>query len=69
MLGCDIVREVSGSRLFAIEVNAGGTVWHLSSLRTNNSRTITSVQNYLKIFNSYDKAELALIRAAGRHAS
>jgi hypothetical protein len=68
LLGCDIVREVPGDRLFAIEVNAGGNVWHLSSPRTSASRTITKIQSYLKTFESYDKAALALIRATRRRA-
>jgi hypothetical protein len=68
LLGCDIVREHATGRLFAIEVNAGGNVWHLSSPRTQAFRSISKIQDYLKTFQSYDKAALALIRAARRHA-
>lgn len=68
LLGCDILRERPSNRLYAIEVNAGGNVWHLSSPRTSNSRTITKIQSYLKTFNSYDRAALALIRATRTHA-
>lgn len=68
LLGCDIVKEIPGNRLHAIEVNAGGNVWHLSSPRTSGSRTITKIQSYLKTFESYDKAALALIRATRRRA-
>ena len=68
LLGCDIVREMPSGRLHAIEVNAGGNVWHLSSPRTRDSRTITKVQSYLKTFNSYDRAALALIRATRKQA-
>lgn len=68
LLGCDIVRELPGNRLYAIEVNAGGNVWHLSSPRTSGARTITKIQSYLKTFQSYDKAALALIKATRRRA-
>lgn len=69
LLGCDIVKEMATNRLYAIEVNAGGNVWHLSSPRTRSSRSITKIQSYLKTFNSYDRAANALIRAARRHAA
>jgi hypothetical protein len=68
LLGCDIVRDHMTSRLYAIEVNAGGNVWHLSSPRTEATRSISKIQQYLRTFQSYDKAALALIRAARRHA-
>lgn len=69
LLGCDIVRELPSNRLYVIEVNAGGNVWHLSSPRTRDSRTITKIQSYLKTFQSYDKAAMALIRATRRDAA
>jgi hypothetical protein len=69
LLGCDIVREHATGRLYAIEVNAGGNVWHLSSPRTSSWRSITKIQDYLSTFKSYDKAALALIRTVRRHAS
>jgi hypothetical protein len=68
LLGCDIVRDLPSGKLYAIEVNAGGNVWHLSSPRTRDSRTITKTQSYLKTFNSYDRAALALIRATRKQA-
>lgn len=68
LLGCDIVREHNTGMLYAIEVNAGGNVWHLSSPRTRGSRSITKIQDYLRMFKSYDKAASALIRAVRRHA-
>ena len=68
LLGVDILRDFETGQLYAIEVNAGGNVWHLSSPRTQVSRSITKVQQYLKTFQSYDKAALALIRATRRHA-
>jgi hypothetical protein len=68
LLGCDIVKDAPSGKLYAIEVNAGGNVWHLSSPRTRESRTITKIQSYLKTFNSYDRAALALIRATRMQA-
>lgn len=68
LLGCDIVKDHKTGRPYAIEVNAGGNVWHLSSPRTRDSRSVTKIQNYLKTFQSYDKAATALVRATRRHA-
>jgi hypothetical protein len=68
LLGCDIVKDHSTGKPYAIEVNAGGNVWHLSSPRTRDSRSITKIQNYLKTFQSYDRAAAALVRATRRHA-
>ena len=31
ILGCDILKEEKTGRLYAIEINAGGNVWHFSS--------------------------------------
>jgi hypothetical protein len=69
LLGCDIVKEYRTGRLYAIEVNAGGNVWHLSSPRTQESRSMTKIQSYLKTFDSYDKAAIALVRATRQHAT
>ena len=69
LLGCDIIRHHASGELYALEVNAGGNVWHLSSPRTQGSRTITKIQAYLRTFNSYDSAASALIREARRSAS
>lgn len=69
LLGCDILRDHQSGLLYAIEVNAGGNVWHLSSPRTRNSRSITKIQQYLQTFRSYDKAAEALVRAVSRYAA
>lgn len=69
LLGCDIIQEEHTGDLYAIEVNAGGNVWHLSSPRTRDFRSISKIQEYLKTFKSYDKAALSLIRATRRHAA
>lgn len=68
LLGCDIVKDHATGQPYVIEVNAGGNVWHLSSPRTRDSRSITKIQNYLRTFQSYEKAATALVRAARRHA-
>lgn len=69
LLGCDVVRHHASGELYALEVNAGGNVWHLSSPRTEGSRSIAKIQAYVKTFNSYDTAASALIRVSRRSAS
>ena len=69
LLGCDILKEQGTGNLYALEVNAGGNVWHLSSPRTQGSRTITKTLEYVKTFQPFDRAALALIRMTRRHAS
>ena len=48
LLGCDIVKDHGTGQPYVIEVNAGGNVWHLSSPRTRDTRSITKIQNYMK---------------------
>jgi hypothetical protein len=69
LLGCDILKEQGTGNLYALEVNAGGNVWHLSSPRTQGSRTITKTLEYVKTFQPFDRAALALIRMTRQHAS
>lgn len=69
LLGCDILKEHGTGNLYALEVNAGGNVWHLSSPRTQGSRTITKTLEYVKTFHPFDKAALALISITRRNAS
>ena len=69
LLGCDILKEQGTGNLYALEVNAGGNVWHLSSPRTQGSRTITKTLEYVKTFQPFDRAAVALIRMTRRHAS
>lgn len=68
LLGCDIVKDHATGKTYAIEVNAGGNVWHISSPRTRNSRSAAKIQDYIMTFKSYDKAAAALIRTTRMHA-
>lgn len=69
LLGIDILKERGTGHLYALEVNAGGNVWHLSSPRTQGSRTITKTLEYVKTFHPFDKAALALIGITRRNAT
>lgn len=68
LLGCDILKEHETGRLYALEVNAGGNVWHLSSPRTRAYRSVTRVQEYLRTFRCFDRAAAVLVRATRRFA-
>lgn len=69
LLGCDILKEEKSGNLYAIEVNAGGNVWHLSSPRTEKTRSATKTQLYVKAFKPFDVAARSLVRAVRRYAS
>lgn len=69
ILGCDILREHGSGELFAIEVNAGGNVWHLSSPRAAPWRRIDSTVRYLREFNSFETAAYALARTVRAQAT
>ena len=60
LLGCDVLREEATGRLFAIEVNAGGNVWHFSSLRTARSRTFERTHSLKTEFSSFETAAKVL---------
>ena len=69
LLGCDIVREFETGNLFAIEVNAGGNVWHFSSPRNAHWRSVDKVMQYVKTFGSFDRAAESLVRTVRRYAT
>ncbi|MFN4140946.1 hypothetical protein [Aestuariivirga sp.] len=62
ILGCDIIREAGTGRLYAIEVNAGGNVWHFSSPRTAPWRTHDNTEKLKRHFSSFDVAAEVLVK-------
>lgn len=69
LLGCDILREKASGKLYALEVNAGGNVWHFSSPRTQKWRRVDRVMEYVKAFDSFNVAAQVLIRVTRQLAS
>jgi hypothetical protein len=62
ILGCDILREHSTGRLYALEVNGGGNVWHFSSPRTAPWRTFEKTLSLRTEFSSFEIAAEVLAR-------
>ena len=69
ILGCDIIREAGTGRFYAIEVNAGGNVWHFSSQRTAPWRTHDNNEKLKRYFSSFDVAAEVLARKTRTEAS
>jgi hypothetical protein len=64
--GIDIVREADAGRLYVLESNCGGNVWHFSSRMAAPMRKHKGVSRMelLNQFSAYDTAAKALIKAA-----
>ena len=69
LLGIDILRRESDGCLFAIEVNAGGNVWHFSSLKDGHRKRLGGKQAMVDQFGAWTVAAKALIRIVHAHAS
>ncbi len=68
LLGLDILRDARDGRLYVIEVNAGGNVWHLSSPRTAPWRSTERTAKYVRMFNPYQRAAEVLAATTRRCA-
>lgn len=68
ILGCDVIVEAGTGRHYAIEVNAGGNVWHFSSPRTAQWRTHDANELVKRSFASFDVAARALVRKTREEA-
>jgi hypothetical protein len=68
--GIDIVREAPTGKLYALEINGGGNVWHFSSPRSQmgRERGITK-EDRINQFGAWRIAAEALIAATARYAS
>ena len=70
LLGCDILEEHGSGKLYALEVNAGGNVWHFSSPYNAAKREKMPEVNALRHsqYGAFDIAAKALISATRRLA-
>jgi hypothetical protein len=70
LLGCDIVRDVKSGELNALEVNAGGNVWHFSSQiqADRRARLPQDMKRRQEQYGAFDVAAKALVKATRRMA-
>ena len=70
LLGCDIVRDVASGELTALEVNAGGNVWHFSSQlqADRRARLPEDMKRRQEQYGAFDVAAKALVKATRRMA-
>lgn len=70
LLGCDIIKDAHSGQLYALEVNAGGNVWHFSSRMLAKRRAIFPDDERARQsqYGAFDVAAKALIRATRRMA-
>lgn len=70
LLGCDIVRDVHTGELHALEVNAGGNVWHFSSRiqADRRARFPEDMKTRQAQYGAFDVAAKALVKATRRMA-
>jgi hypothetical protein len=70
LLGCDILEEHGTGKLYALEVNAGGNVWHFSSPYNAKQRAANPQYNAPRLnqYGAFDVAAKALINATRRLA-
>ena len=61
LLGCDIIREISSEKLFLIEMNAGGNVWHFSSRRAARGLASITREDRINQYGAWDIAANMLI--------
>ena len=68
--GCDILREESTGRLYAIEINGGGNVWHFSSALFTRSRSQMGGRDAMvEHYDPWPKAARILIQMTREHAA
>jgi hypothetical protein len=67
--GCDILKEESTGRLYAIEINGGGNVWHFSSELFARSRNQMGGRDAMvRHYDPWPKAARILIEMTREHA-
>lgn len=68
LLGVDILREAGSGALYALEVNAGGNVWHFSSSQSALGRTAIGKEERIAQLGAWDRAARAFIKACSLYA-
>jgi hypothetical protein len=62
LLGIDIIRDRQGDRLYVIEVNSHGSVWHFSSPLAKRTFDPGHIRELYAQFNALDRAADLLIQ-------
>ncbi len=62
LLGVDIIRETQSGRLYVLEVNSHGAVWHLSSQLAKKTMDPEHIRDLYSQFNALDRAADLLIQ-------
>ena len=63
LLGIDVLRREQDGALFALEVNAGGNVWHFSSYAKQHRARLGGRQTMVDQFGAWAAAARTLVRA------
>ncbi|MFN4140932.1 hypothetical protein [Aestuariivirga sp.] len=69
LLGIDILKRVPDGKLFAIEVNAGGNVWHFSSPKQGHRKRLGGKSAMIAQLDAWNVAATRLIDLARGEAS
>lgn len=69
LLGCDILRRHPDGKLFALEINAGGNVWHFSSYAEKHRARLGGREAMVAQFGAWNAAARALIKMVRQHAN
>lgn len=69
ILGIDVLKRESDGKLFVLEVNAGGNVWHLSSPKENHRIRLGGKEAMVTQLDAWNVAARAFIRMAREHAA
>jgi hypothetical protein len=68
LLGIDILRRESDGALYALEINAGGNVWHFTSYAEKHRARLGGKQMMINQFGAWKVAAKALVQVVERHA-
>ncbi len=68
LLGVDILRDQATGKLFALEINAGGNVWHFSSRGSQSGRAAVGREDRIAQFGAWDVAARALLEVSETRA-
>lgn len=69
LLGIDILQREGDGKLFALEINAGGNVWHFSSPREGHRNRLGGKEAMISQYGAWDVAARALVNLALTHAT
>jgi hypothetical protein len=69
VLGCDVLRRQPDGKLFALEINGGGNVWHFSSYADKHRARLGGRESMVAQFGAWTVAAKSLIRMVRQYAA